>query len=186
MAVWTSPSHVTTGLASSDQFNDETVENLIYLYDQYALIAQPVACRVRNYGGVAVPAMTDTVIPMEVNPYNEPSSGGLHPGGGGFADQLTIPISGFYQFIGQQYWAQDTDGTRRMKIRRNGTADLCCTQGEGLGVTDIETPLNCSGEAFFEAGEYVQMVGWNDVTGHTPPLLTRCWMTGRMVRLPPA
>lgn len=33
MAIWTPPSYVTSGASSSAQFNEETVDNLQYLYD---------------------------------------------------------------------------------------------------------------------------------------------------------
>lgn len=35
MAIWTPPSHVTSGPSSSSQFNEETVDNLLYLFNSF-------------------------------------------------------------------------------------------------------------------------------------------------------
>lgn len=136
------------------------------------------ACRVRNYGGVSVPETSDTVIPLEVNPYN---IGGMHPGAG-FVTNLVLPQRGIYVMFAQQYWDIDTAGIRRGAVRRNGTADVFTMQGEGVGGAD--TPLNGGGEAFFDAGEFLQLIAYKE-SGDGGPALTRCWMTVRYVRTIP-
>lgn len=63
MAIWTPPSHVTLGDASSTQFNEETVDNLQFLYDR---LRCGVASVTADAGGNAIIPHGLGVIPTVV------------------------------------------------------------------------------------------------------------------------
>lgn len=116
-------------------------------------------CRVATPGTITVPTATQQPLQFEVAPYNV---GGLHPGGTNTT--LTIPRDGIYLCVGYVLWSTiSTVGIRQLILRRNGVADMVALNPEGLG--GVATPANCSAPAFFNAGETLQAIVWQDSGG---------------------
>lgn len=118
--------------------------------------------------------MTEIAMQFIVSPYNV---GGIHPGGPATSTH-TIPRTGVYLWTAYALWTTiDTDGIRRLSLRRNDVADMVALNPEGLG--GFEVPVNVSCVAFFEAGETVKAISYQESAGvgETSDLLVTGWIT---------
>lgn len=115
-------------------------------------------CRVATPSVVSVPTNTEQPLQFDVAPYNV---GPIHPGGTNTT--LTMPRDGVYLFTAYCLWTTiSTLGIRRLTLRRNGVADMVALTPEGLG--GVYVPINVSAAAFFNAGETVQAIVWQEST----------------------
>lgn len=113
-------------------------------------------CRVATPSSMTIPTETQTPFQLQVAPYNV---GGIHPGG--VNTTLTLPRDGIYLCEAYALWSTiDTVGIRQLIIRRNSVADVVALNPEGLG--GVMTPVNCSAVAYFNAGETIQALVWQD------------------------
>lgn len=91
MPIWTTPTYVTSGEASSGQFNTETVDNLQYLFDEGPGSTRGARLSRSATFSLTVSGSTPTLVPFDTETWDDGSNASTATG------RYTAPAAGRYR-----------------------------------------------------------------------------------------
>lgn len=145
---WTTPQHVSSGTASSSQFNDEVADNLQHLYDE--TLQKEIGCRLTRGSFKSIANSTVTAVDWDGERFDDDT---MHSTSSN-TTRITFTTAGTYAIGGVGRFATNATGKRQVNIRLNGATVIAASSCNA--VSGSPTFVSVSSVWRFSAADYIE------------------------------